>query len=54
MGLLYHTIHLEETFGGVGPHTISFPRITPATGTPYSEHPEYAVSDEDFKRLVAV
>ncbi len=54
MGLLYHTIHLEETFGGVGPHTISFPRITPATGTPYSDHPEYAVSDEDFKKLVAV
>jgi 2-iminoacetate synthase len=25
MGLLYHTIHLEETFNGVGPHTISFP-----------------------------
>jgi 2-iminoacetate synthase len=54
MGLIYHTIHLEETFGGVGPHTISFPRITPAIGTPYSEHPEYAVSDEDFKKLVAV
>ena len=36
MGLLYHTIHLEETFNGVGPHTISFPRITPATDTPYS------------------
>jgi 2-iminoacetate synthase len=53
MGLLYHTIHMEENFG-VGPHTISFPRITPATGTPYSEHPEYAVSDEDFKKLVAV
>lgn len=54
MGLLYHTIHLEETFNGVGPHTISFPRITPATGTPFSEHPEYAVSDSDFKKLVAV
>lgn len=54
MGLLYHTIHLEEKYNGVGPHTISFPRITPATGTPYSEHPEYAVSDEDFKKLVAV
>lgn len=54
MGLLYHTIHLEETFNGVGPHTISFPRITPAIGTPYSEHPEYAVSDRDFKKLVAV
>ena len=54
MGLLYHTIHLEETFNGVGPHTISFPRITPATGTSFSEHPEYAVSDADYKKLVAV
>ncbi|AFV02804.1 Thiazole biosynthesis protein ThiH [Dehalobacter sp. UNSWDHB] len=54
MALLYHTIHLEETFNGVGPHTISFPRITPATGTPFSDHPEYAVSDSDFKKLVAV
>ncbi|MEN6314080.1 MAG: [FeFe] hydrogenase H-cluster radical SAM maturase HydG [Clostridiaceae bacterium] len=54
MGLLYHTIHLEKTFNGVGPHTISFPRITPATGTPFSNHPEYAVSDSDFKKLVAV
>ncbi|MCR4435539.1 MAG: [FeFe] hydrogenase H-cluster radical SAM maturase HydG [Clostridiales bacterium] len=54
MGLLYHTIHLEEKYNGVGPHTISFPRITPAIGTPYSDHPEYAVSDEDFKKLVAI
>lgn len=54
MGVLYHTIHLEQTFNGVGPHTISFPRITPATGTPFSDHPEYAVSDEDYKKLVAV
>ena len=54
MGLLYHTIHLEETFNGVGPHTISFPRITPATGTPYSLNPQYAVSDDDFKKLVAI
>lgn len=54
MGLLYHTMHLEEAFNGVGPHTISFPRITPATGTPFSDHPEYAVSDSDFKKLVAI
>lgn len=54
MGLLYHTIHLEETFNGVGPHTISFPRITPAKDTPMSERPEYAVSDEDFIKLVAI
>ena len=54
LGLLYHTIHLEETFNGVGPHTISFPRITPAKGTPMSDKPEYAVSDADFKKLVAI
>ena len=54
MGLLYHAMHLEEKYNGVGPHTISFPRITPATCTPFSEHPEYAVSDDDFKKLVAI
>lgn len=54
LGLLYHTIHLEEKFNGVGPHTISFPRITPAKSTPYASNPEYAVSDEDFKKLVAI
>ncbi|HCZ05868.1 MAG TPA: [FeFe] hydrogenase H-cluster radical SAM maturase HydG [Thermotogae bacterium] len=52
MGLIYHTIHLEERFG-VGPHTISFPRIEPAVATPFSENPPHRVSDEDFKHLVA-
>lgn len=54
MGLLYHTIHLEEKFGGVGPHTISFPRIEEAIDTPFSQNPKYKVSDEDFKKLVTV
>ncbi|MDP2172254.1 MAG: [FeFe] hydrogenase H-cluster radical SAM maturase HydG [Candidatus Cloacimonadaceae bacterium] len=53
MGLLYHTIHLEERFG-IGPHTISFPRIEPAIGTDFAQHPPFQVSDEDFKHLVAV
>ncbi len=53
LGLLYHTIHLEDTFG-VGPHTISFPRIEPANGTEFAEKPPHQVSDEDFKHLVAV
>lgn len=53
MGLLYHTIHLEETFG-VGPHTISFPRIEPAVGTEFTQNPPYKVSDEDFKQLIAI
>ncbi|MDI3471857.1 MAG: 2-iminoacetate synthase [Thermotogaceae bacterium] len=53
MGLLHHTIHLEERFG-VGPHTISFPRIEPAVGTPFSENPPKPVSDKEFKKLVAI
>ncbi|ODN30509.1 [FeFe] hydrogenase H-cluster radical SAM maturase HydG [Fervidobacterium thailandense] len=53
MGLIYHTIHLEERFG-VGPHTISFPRIEPAIGSEISYNPPYKVSDEEFKRLVAI
>ena len=52
MGLLYHTMHLEDRFG-VGPHTISFPRIEPANGTDYTQHPPFQVSDEDFKHMVA-
>jgi 2-iminoacetate synthase len=53
MGLLYHTIHLESRFG-VGPHTISFPRIEPAVGTGFADSPPHRVSDADFKRLVAL
>ena len=54
MGLLYHAIELEEKFGGVGPHTISFPRLEPAANIPLSPHNPYEVSDRDFKRLVTV
>lgn len=53
MGLLYHTIHLENKYK-IGPHTISFPRIEPANNTEITEQPPYAVSDDDFKKLVAI
>lgn len=53
MGLIYHTIHLEEHFG-VGPHTISFPRIEPAVGSDISYNPPHRVSDGDFKKIVAI
>jgi len=52
MGLLYHTIHLEQRFG-VGPHTISFPRIESAIGTNFTNQPPHRVSNEDFKLLIA-
>lgn len=54
MALLLHTMDLEEKFGGVGPHTISFPRLEPAVNTPFVENPDHLVSDSDFKKLVAV
>ncbi len=53
MGLLSHAIELEKRFG-IGPHTISFPRLEPAHNTPFVENPRHRVSDEDFKRLVTV
>lgn len=53
MGLLHHAIDLEKHFG-IGPHTVSFPRLEPAANTPLAENSEYKVSDEDFKKLVAV
>jgi 2-iminoacetate synthase len=51
MGLLAHTIHLEERFK-VGPHTISFPRIKVASGVELDRR--WEVSDADFKRLIAI
>lgn len=52
MGLLYHTIHLEEKYG-VGPHTISFPRMEPAYNTPLYDKLNL-VADEDLKKIIAV
>ncbi|MCX7821073.1 MAG: [FeFe] hydrogenase H-cluster radical SAM maturase HydG [Brevinematales bacterium] len=53
LALIEHANHLEEVFG-CGPHTISIPRIEPAEGAPLSTHIPHPVSDEDFKKLVAI
>jgi 2-iminoacetate synthase len=53
MGLVEHARELERTFG-IGPHTISFPRIEAAAGTDFRESGARAVSDTDFRKLVAV
>ena len=53
LALMQHVEHLERTFG-VGPHTISVPRIEPATGSSLADHPPHAVSDADFRKLVAI
>ena len=53
LALLQHIRHLEERFG-VGPHTISVPRLEPANGSEVSAHPPYPVSDRDFKKIIAI
>lgn len=53
LALLQHIRHLEERFG-VGPHTLSVPRMEPAVGSDYASHPPYPVSDIDFRKLVAI
>jgi len=52
LGLLLHSLHLEERFG-VGCHTISVPRMRPATGVNLTTFP-YLVNDNDFKRIIAI
>lgn len=52
LATLLHAIHLEEVYG-VGPHTISVPRMRPAQGVTYENFP-YLVSDADFKKLIAI
>ncbi len=51
LGLITHSVHLHEKYG-VGPHTLSFPRIQPAHGVDIDD--KYLVNDYDFKRLVAI
>ncbi len=53
MGLVSHAHDLERQFG-IGPHTISFPRMQPAPGSFISENSPYLVADDAFKRLVTV
>lgn len=51
LGLVTHARHLMDKFN-CGPHTISFPRLRPASGVRMPE--QWQVSDADFKRLVAI
>jgi 2-iminoacetate synthase len=52
VGLLMHAEHLEARFG-VGPHTISVPRIRPADDINPNDFPN-GVPDEKFLHIVAV
>jgi len=51
LGLVTHALYLQDRYG-VGPHTISFPRLRAACGVTIKEG--NLVNDHDFKRLVAI
>ena len=52
VGMLMAAEHLEAAYG-VGPHTLSVPRIRSAAGVCAKNFP-HLVSDDDFKKIVAV
>lgn len=52
LAMLMHAMDLEKTTG-VGPHTLSVPRIRPAENVSLENYP-YLVDDEDFKKIVAI
>lgn len=51
LALVTHATYLQEKFG-VGPHTLSFPRIKAAEGLKLES--KYQVTDDQYKRLVAI
>jgi len=52
VAMILHAEHLEQTFG-VGPHTISVPRLRPAGSVNLDRFP-HLVMDEDFKKTIAI
>ncbi|MCX7879488.1 MAG: [FeFe] hydrogenase H-cluster radical SAM maturase HydG [Ignavibacteria bacterium] len=53
LSLIQHSKYLDSVYG-IGPHTISIPRVKPAKNAPASYNLQYAVDDLSFKKLVAV
>ena len=53
LGQQAHALEMER-FCGIGPHTLSFPRIEPAVNTPFVAHAPWRVSDADFERIVVL
>lgn len=53
LALISHSKYLLEKYG-VGPHTLSVPRIEPASGSDVSENPPHAINDEQFKKIISI
>ncbi|MBC8015886.1 MAG: [FeFe] hydrogenase H-cluster radical SAM maturase HydG [Sporomusaceae bacterium] len=52
IAMFLHAEHLDKTFG-VGPHTISVPRLRPAGSVNLDNFP-YLVADQDFEKIIAI
>lgn len=53
LALVYHAMELDRRFG-IGPHTVSFPRLEPALHTSLDRFAPYRVSDEDFMKIILI
>jgi len=53
LAMMQHIRHLEQNFG-VGPHTISVPRLEPAGGSDIACNPPHPVDDVAFRKIVAI
>lgn len=53
LALLQHANYLQNRFG-IGPHTISVPRIEPAVGSELANNPPHPVADKDFCKIIAI
>lgn len=53
LAMLMHASYLDKEHG-VGPHTVSIPRIEPALGSEVSNNPPHVITDEVFKKIIAV
>lgn len=53
LAMLMHAEYLDKTLG-VGPHTISIPRLEPASNAPVATTPPHAVDDLSFKKMIAI
>ena len=53
LSLIAHAVELMSRYR-IGPHTISFPRLRPASGVSLPEVALHDVNDDDFLRLIAI
>ncbi|MDP4175559.1 MAG: [FeFe] hydrogenase H-cluster radical SAM maturase HydG [Bacteroidota bacterium] len=53
LAMLSHAFNLDKNYG-IGPHTISVPRIEPALNAPAAKNIPFAIDDSSFKKIIAI